>query len=75
MKDKRYESTYREVEKIARQIVLGFLLFLLATYTICKSHYDAFIDSMYLGVVFNIAMCPIYYKYFGDENEFKFKQI
>ena len=73
--DIRFESTYRDVSKIARQIVLGFLIFLCFTYVICLSHYDEFVDGMFLGVLFNIAMCPIYYKYFGDSNEFKFKTI
>ena len=57
---------YRDIEKVARQIVLGFGMFLVGTYTICLHSYEEFLHSLQLGVGFNIMLSPLYYSYFGD---------
>ena len=75
LEERRFIQAYKEVSKIARQIFAGFVLFLLATYVICLKHYDAFLDSLPLGIAFNIMISPLYYQLFGDEREFKFKTM
>ena len=73
--NKSYELAYREIDKVARQIVVGFMLFLTVTFVVCKTNYEAFLESLQLGIVFNLLCSPIYYHYFGDRNEYKFKKM
>ena len=73
--NKGYELAYREIDKIARQIVVGFMLFLMVTFAVCKTSYEEFLLSLQLGMIFNLCISPIYYHYFGDRDEFKFKKM
>ena len=67
---------YRDLNKIARQIVLGFFLFLFGTFAVILNiDVDRFLESLKIGVLFNVVMSPVYYHYFGDRHEFKFKKI
>ena len=40
---KPYMYAWYDLDKIARQIVVGFLIFLAATYAICLQEYDAWL--------------------------------
>ena len=73
--DRSYELAWKDIDKYVRKIVLGFILFLMFTYAACKINYDAFLESMQLGFYLNVLLSPVYYRNFGDETEFKFKQI
>ena len=73
--EKAYAKAYDDMEKIARQIVIGFMLFLAMTYSICTHSYNEWLESLKMGVIFNMLLSPVYYHYFGDRREWKFKKI
>ena len=65
---------YKDLDKVARQIVVAFLMFLGMTYTFCLEGYESFLECLKMGVVLNIICSPVYYYFFGDEHEFKLKR-
>ena len=73
--EKSYEMAYRDLKKMAMQLCVGFGIFVLFTYAVCLKNYEAFLEGLQLGVVFNLALSPVYYKWFGDEHEFKINQF
>ena len=40
---KHYEYAWKELDKVARQIVVGFILFIIATYTLCLHKYEVWL--------------------------------
>ena len=71
---KNYALAYNDLEKIARQIVVAFMMFIATTYLVCTIAYDEFLVSLQLGICFNILCSPVYYYCFGDEYEWKMKK-
>ena len=51
-------------------------MFLFGTFAVILNiDVDRFVESLKMGVLFNVLMSPVYYHYFGDRHEFKFKKI
>ena len=73
--NKSYALVYKDMDKIARKLVCCFLAFLAMTYCVAIKEMDAFVECVKLGVLFNLALSPLYYSYFGDQHEFKFKKL
>ena len=71
---KNYALAYKDLDKIARPIVVMFLLFLVTTYMVCLIAYEEFLDSLKTGICLNILLTPFYYYCFGDEEEWKLKK-
>ena len=71
---KNYAMAYDDLDKIARQIVVAFLMFLVTTYMVCLIAFDEFIEDIKMGICFNIVLSPVYYWSFGDEYEWKLKK-
>ena len=71
---KAYKMAYKDLDKIARNIAVAFMMFIGMTITFCLESYDPFLDCLKKGFVLNIMCSPIYYYIFGDEKEFKLKR-
>ena len=63
------------MEKAARKIVVGFILFLIITYVVCKHEYEAFLMCLMKGAIVDIVMIPLLSMHYGDEEKYKFKRL
>ena len=74
-KDKSYLQAYFELEKVARQIAVGFIIFLTATLSFAVAEYELFYESILKGGVVALLAVPIAHWHYGDEFNYKFKDL
>ena len=74
-KQKSYALTYKEMEKVARKIVLCFIVFLGTTWIVCLAEYDRFLVCLMKGVLVDIVVVPLLSMHYGDESKYKFKNL
>ncbi len=71
--NKAYLYAYREMEKFARQVVGGFLIFIMMS--IAASQIDGFATTLAKGGVLALLVVPAAYFHYGDENKFYFSTL
>ena len=51
--------SYRDMDKKARQIVMGFIMFLITTYLVCWINYDKFLEIVVRGICAGALVFPL----------------
>jgi hypothetical protein len=67
--DKRSQLQYNDMDKIARQVVFGFVLFIICSVT-AISNIEGFPSLLFRGVVIGAVVFPIANNHFGDEKSY-----
>ena len=63
------------MDKIARQVVLGFILFLVITYVCCMHEYERFLVCLMKGALVDIIIVPLMHLHYNDPKKYKFKAL
>ena len=63
------------MEKAARRIILGFLIFLTITAVVVMHEYDAFLLCLMKGSIVAIVIIPLLCNHYGDETKYKFHYL
>ena len=74
-KQKAYASAYKSFEKIARKIVVCFIVFLIITLVVCWTDYEDFLVCLMKGALIDIIVIPLVHLHYGDETKYKFKNL
>ena len=64
-----------EIEKVARQIVCGFIIFAIVTFTLVLAEPDVFIEVVSKGFFLAVVAIPSAHMHYGNEFNYKFKDL
>ena len=63
------------MEKAARRIVIGFLIFLTITGVMVVHEYDMFLLCLMKGSIVAVIVIPLLCNHYGDETKYKFHNL
>ena len=74
-KQRAYESVYKSFDKIARKIVVCFIVFIIVTLVICMTDYEDFLLCLMKGAMIDIIIVPAVHWHYNDDTKYKFKNL
>lgn len=67
---KKYEMSYNQLERHARRIVLGFILFLGLSLSLFAIDEQYFIDTIKKGFALALFVVPMTFQHYGNEEKY-----
>ena len=66
---------YKSFDKIARKIVVCFIVFIIVTLVICMTDYEDFLLCLMKGAMIDIIIVPVVHWHYNDDTKYKFKNL
>ena len=72
---KEYEITYKQLDKSARKVVLGFIMFIVMSATLYYVETEPFVATVVKGAVVDMVLLPLLHWHYGNEDKFNFRHV